>query len=57
MLRLPSFSKSFEVEIDVSYMALGMVLLQDDHPVAYENKKLNDVDKHYSASIRKVQCY
>ena len=40
MLKYPEFNKKFEVHTDASGFAIGDVLMQDDHPVAYEIRKL-----------------
>ncbi|KAL0361690.1 UNVERIFIED_CONTAM: Retrovirus-related Pol polyprotein from transposon [Sesamum radiatum] len=40
-------SKPFVVETDASNIALGGVLMQDGHPVAFESRKLKDVERRY----------
>eukprot|EP00253_Pinus_taeda_P003877 PITA_03877 len=40
MLKLPDFERPFEVHTDASNFAIGGVLMQDWHPVAYESRKL-----------------
>ena len=40
MLKYPEFDKEFEVHTDASSFAIGGVLMQDGHPVAYESRKL-----------------
>ncbi|XP_019435394.1 PREDICTED: uncharacterized protein LOC109341876, partial [Lupinus angustifolius] len=35
ILRLPNFTKSFEIECDASNVEIGVVLMQDGHPIAY----------------------
>ena len=40
--------KPFVVETDASAKAIGAVLIQDGHPVAYESKKLNRAQQNYS---------
>ncbi|KAL0453873.1 UNVERIFIED_CONTAM: hypothetical protein Slati_1365400 [Sesamum latifolium] len=48
VLALPNMSKPFVVETDTSDFALGGVLMQDGHPVAFESRKLKDVEQRYS---------
>lgn len=49
ILALPDMTKSFEVHIDASNFALGRVLMQEGHLVAYESWKLNQTECRYSA--------
>ena len=42
MLLLPDFNKPFQVRCDASGIAIGVVLSQDDRPIAYFSEKLND---------------
>ncbi|KAL0319930.1 UNVERIFIED_CONTAM: hypothetical protein Sradi_5254500 [Sesamum radiatum] len=48
VLALLDMSKPFVVETDTSDFALVGVLMQDGHPVAFESRKLKDVERHYS---------
>ena len=44
VLKLPDFTKLFEIHTDASDVAYGAVLIQDGHPVAYESKKFSDIE-------------
>jgi hypothetical protein len=45
MLKLPNFDKDFEIHSDASNFAIGIVLMQDGRPVAFESKKLNKMER------------
>ncbi|RVW70717.1 Retrovirus-related Pol polyprotein from transposon 17.6 [Vitis vinifera] len=44
VLRLPDLDLPFEVQTDASDRALGGVLVPEGHPVAFENRKLNNAE-------------
>ena len=48
ILKLPNFSQEFEVVTDASIHALGCVLMQVGHPVAYSSRKLKIHEKNYA---------
>jgi hypothetical protein len=45
---LPYFSKIFQVRCDASGFAVGVVLSQDNGPIAYFSEKLNETKMKYS---------
>ena len=48
ILQLPNLDLPFEVQTDASDKALGGVLVQKGHPVAFQSRKLNGAKQHYS---------
>ena len=48
ILKLPDFTKEFEVVTDASKLALGGVLTQEGRRVAYTSRKLKDHEKNYA---------
>ena len=45
VLALPDHSKSYEVHTYASNFAIGGVLMQDGHLIAFESQKLNDTER------------
>ncbi|KAA0060640.1 uncharacterized protein E6C27_scaffold22G005260 [Cucumis melo var. makuwa] len=54
LLGIADVTKPFEVEIDASDYALGGVLLQNGHPIAYESRKLNAAGRRYTVSEKEM---
>ena len=54
VLCLPDFELPFEVHTDAFDKAIGGVLVQEKHPIAYESRKLNDAEQKYSAHEKKM---
>ncbi|KAL0401932.1 UNVERIFIED_CONTAM: Retrovirus-related Pol polyprotein from transposon gypsy [Sesamum latifolium] len=54
VLALPDMSKPFVVETDTSDFVIGGVLMQDGHPVAFESRKLKDVERRYSVHEKEL---
>ena len=54
VLRLPDLELSFEVHTDVSDRALGGVLVQEGHPVAFESQKLDAAEQMYSTHEKEM---
>jgi len=54
VLSLPDYSQLFEVYTDASDFAIGGVLMQGGHPVAYESRKLNDTERRYAVHDKEM---
>jgi hypothetical protein len=53
---MPDFEKHFEVVTDACEIppAIGGVLLQDAHPVAFYSRKLSGAELNYSATDKEM---
>ena len=47
MLTLPDLQQPFEIETDASDYAIGAVLTQQGHPVAYHSETLSEIVRKY----------
>ncbi|XP_043717547.1 uncharacterized protein LOC122665462 [Telopea speciosissima] len=54
VLALPDYGKPFEVHTDASDFAIGGVLMQERHPIAYESRKLNDTERRYTVHEKEM---
>lgn len=54
VLFLPDCAKSFEIHIDAFDFAIGGVLMQEGHSVAFESRKLNDTEKRYTVQEKEM---
>ena len=54
VLALSDHTKLFEVHTDASDFAIGGVLMQDGHPVAFESRKLNDTERRYMVQEKEM---
>ncbi|KAG8374924.1 hypothetical protein BUALT_Bualt10G0046200 [Buddleja alternifolia] len=54
VLKMPEFDKPFEVQTDASDRAIGGVLVQDKHPIAFESRRLKDAKMRYSTHEKEM---
>ena len=47
-------TKPFEVQTDASDFAIGGVLMQEGHPIAFESRKLNDTECRYTVQEKET---
>ncbi len=50
VLANPDFSKPFEIYTDASTMQLGVVITQDNRPIAFFSRKLSGMQSKYSVT-------
>lgn len=48
--------KPSEMQTNTSDFAIGGVLIQEEHPIAYESRKLNDTEKKYIVQEKKMMA-
>ncbi|RVW79075.1 Transposon Tf2-12 polyprotein [Vitis vinifera] len=54
VLALPDHTKVFEVHTDASDFAIRGVLMQERHLIAFESRKLNDTERHYTVQEKEM---
>ncbi|KAK3008914.1 hypothetical protein RJ639_013344 [Escallonia herrerae] len=54
ILALPNHTKVFELQTDASDFAIGGVLMQERHPIAFESRKLNDTEWRYTVQDKEM---
>jgi hypothetical protein len=50
----PVSDKPFTIHTDASHRKLGSVVSQDDHPIAFYSRKLNDAQTRYTTTEREL---
>lgn len=54
ILKYPDFTKDFKLNTDASNFAIGAVLLQDNHPIAYASRTLNEHEVRYNTTEKEL---
>lgn len=54
VLRYVDFTKKFSIATDASDFAIGAVLTQDEHPISYASRTLNEHERKYSTTEREL---
>ncbi len=54
LLAFPVFDKPFTIHTDASHRQLGAVISQDDRPIAFYSRKLNDAQTRYTTTEREL---
>ena len=53
-LKLPDLELSFEVHTNESSKAIGVVLVQEGHPIAFESQKLDAIEQRYNTHEKEM---
>ena len=54
ILAFPDFTKPFHIFTDASNTALGAVIMQDDRPLAFYSRKMNNAQKNYTTGEQEL---
>lgn len=54
ILAFPDFNKTFVITTDASDIALGAVLSQDNHPIAYASRTLSSTEQKYNTTEKEL---
>lgn len=54
VLSFPDFSKNFLIETDASNIGIGVVLMQEGHPISFFSKKLGPKMQETSMYIKEL---
>ena len=47
-------TQTFEVRTNAFNFTIGGVLMQEGHPIAYESRKLNDIERRYTVQEKEM---
>jgi hypothetical protein len=50
LLAFPDFTKSFQIHTDVNKIQLGACISQENKPIAFYSRKLNDAQTRYTTT-------
>ena len=57
ILAFPDFTKPFHIYTDASNIALGAVIMQEDRPLAFYSRKMNDAQQKYTTGEQECTAY
>ena len=57
VLTLPDVYKTFKIHMDASDFAIGGVLMQDRHPIAFESRKLDEAEWPYMVQEKEMMAF